>query len=436
MEIFILFVLILLNGFFAMSEMALVSAKPARLKAMAEKRIRGAALALKLKDDPSRLLSAVQIGITMIGVAAGAYGATQIADDFTPLVKEWVPALADRADDIAFAIVIVLTTVLSLIFGELLPKRIALLAPEPIAALVAGPMQALGVVASPAINLLRLFTEGLLTLFRVNKTKNDDVTEEEIRMVLADGASSGAIEEDEHAMVQGVLGLGDRDIRSIMTARPEVVWLDVEESREENLKRIADSGHSRFPVARGDVDKIIGIVQTKDLLKHYARTNKLDLLSVVRKPTFIPDSISVMRLLDSLAGKEVRMAVVLDEHGSVQGIVTAADILGAIAGDAAFSPDDGLDPAVQRDDGSWLIDGLTPLEDFERQLGVAGFSGEIGYSTVGGLIMHELQRLPTAGDKIAHAGWTFEVVDMDRRRIDKVLVKKVDPPAEEAGEAA
>ena len=437
MEILILIVLILLNGVFAMSELALVSAKPARLKAWAEKGDRGAAAALRLKDDPSRLLSAVQTGITLIGVVAGAYGATRIADDLTPPLRAAVPALASRADDIAFAVVIVLTTFLSLILGELVPKRIALLAPERIASLTAIPMHVLSVVAAPAISFLRLCTEGILTLFRVNKTRNDDVTEEEIRTVLAEGASSGAIEEEEHAMVRGVLGLGDRDVRSIMTARPEVVWLDLDESKDEILKCIADSGHSRFPVARGDVDQIVGIVQTKDLLRQVSKTGRLDIAATMKKPTFIPDSLSVMRLLDSLSGTEVRMGIVLDEHGSMQGIVTAADILGAIAGDAAFSPDDGLDPAVQREDGSWLIDGLTPLEDFERQIGVAGFSGEIGYSTVGGLIMHELQRLPTAGDKVETGGLIFEVVDMDRRRIDKVLVKQaVAAPADATGEAA
>lgn len=434
MESLILVFLILLNGFFAMSELALVSAKPARLKARAERGDRGAATALKLKEDPSRLLSAVQTGITLIGVIAGAYGATRIADDLTPVLERWIPALGARADDLAFAAVVVITTFLSLVFGELVPKRIALIAPERIAALTAGPMQILSVMAAPAINFLRLCTEAVLVLLPIRRKKDDDVTEEEIRTVLAEGAVSGALEEDEHAMIEGVMGLGDRDVRSIMTARPAVVWLDLDATQDEILKCIAESGHSRFPVARGDSDQIAGIVQTKDLLRQVSKTGRLDLAAAMKKPTFIPDSLSVMRLLDSLSGSEVRMGVVLDEHGSVQGIVTAADILGAIAGDAAFSPNDGLDPAVERPDGSWLIDGLTPLEDFERQLGVSGFSGEIGYSTVGGLIMHELQRLPATGDAITRSGYSFEVVDMDRRRIDKVLVKQVEP--EEASDEA
>lgn len=434
METFILFVLILLNGFFAMSELALVSAKPARLKARADRGDRGAAAALKLKNDPSRFLSAVQTGITLIGVIAGAYGATRIADDLSPLFRDWIPAIGARADDLAFAVVVVITTFLSLVFGELVPKRIALIAPERIASSTAGPMRIVSIIAAPAIYLLRLCTEAILVLLRIRRRKDDEVTEEEIRTVLAEGASSGALEEDEHAMLEGVLGLGDRMVRSVMTARPEVVWLDLDETKDEIMKRIAESGHSRFPVARGDVDQIVGIVQAKDLLKQYSTTGRLDLAAAMRKPAFIPDSLSVMRLLDSLSGSEVRMGIVLDEHGSVQGIVTAADILGAIAGDAAFSPNDGLDPAVERPDGSWLIDGLTPLEDFERQLGVSGFSGEGGYSTVGGLIMHELQRLPSTGDVITRSGYSFEVVDMDRRRIDKVLVKEVEP--EEASDEA
>ncbi len=434
METFVLFVLILLNGFFAMSELALVSAKPARLKARADRGDRGAVIALKLREDPSRLLSAVQTGITLIGVIAGAYGATRIADDLSPVIRGWIPVLGERADALAFAFVIVITTFLSLVFGELVPKRIALIAPERIAALTARPMQLLSILAAPAIDFLRLCTDAVLVVMRIKRRKEDEVTEEEIRMVLAEGASSGALEEDEHAMIEGVMGLGDRDIRSIMTARPDVVWLDLDDSKEEILKQIADSGHSRFPVARGDADQIVGIVQTKDLLKQVSKLGRLDLAAAMKKPTFIPDSLSVMRLLDSLSGSEVRMGIVLDEHGSVQGIVTAADILGAIAGDAAFSPNDGLDPAVERPDGSWLIDGLTPLEDFERQLGVSGFSGEAGYSTVGGLIMHELQRLPSTGDVVIRSGYSFEVVDMDRRRIDKVLVKEVE--SEEASDEA
>lgn len=436
MQLFILILLVLLNGFFAMSELALLSAKPARLKILADRGNRGAAAALKLKEDPSRLLSAAQTGITIIGVFAGAYGATEIASELKPILERRFPELGAAAGEVSFGLVVVLTTLLSLLVGELAPKRLALIAPERIAVASAIPMRLITIVAAPAVNILRLIVDLMLTPFGVRRKRQDDVTEEEIRTLLAEGASSGAIEQEEHQMMQSVMGLADRDVRSVMTARPEVVWLDLEASKDEVLRRIAESGHSRFPVAHGDIDQIAGIVQTKDLLRHVSKGGRFDLAAVMKKATFIPDTLSVMRLLDSLSGTEARMGVVLDEHGTVEGVVTAADILGAIAGDAAFSPNDGLDPAVQRADGSWLIDGLTPLEDFERQLGVSGFAEEAGVSTVGGLIVHELQRLPATGDQVERGGLAFEVVDMDRRRIDKVLVRRIETLADDSGAAA
>jgi putative hemolysin len=425
MEIAVLFVLILLNGLFAMSELALVSSKEARLKARAEAGNSGARAALKLRDDPSRLLSAVQIGITLIGVMAGAYGATEIAHDLAPHIAEAAPRLASQSEEAAFAIVIVLTTFLSLVFGELVPKRIALAAPEAIASLAARPMSAIATLAYPAVALLRFSTEAVLTMIGLHRVKKEEVTEEEILHMVEEGASSGAIGRDEQDMIEGVLELPERNIRSIMTPRPEVVWIDLEDTPIKIVETIAESGHSRFPVARGNVDEIVGVVQTKDLLTRFSKSGALEIEKAMRKPLYVPETLSVSRLFASFSGTDVRMAIVVDEHGGFVGVVTAADIMGAIAGAAAFSPADRLTPAVKREDGSWIIDGMTPIEDFERLLGIEGFDDAASYSTVAGLLMHKLQRIPKEGDSIVEKSLRFEVVDMDRRRIDKVIVTPV-----------
>ncbi len=425
MEIAVLLVLILLNGLFAMSELALVSSKEARLKARAEAGNGGARSALKLREDPSRLLSAVQIGITLVGIVAGAYGATAIADDIAPLIAAAFPGFEGRSDEAAFAIVIVLTTYLSLVFGELVPKRIALAAPELIASLVAKPMGLIATLAYPIVAILRFSTEAVLTVIGLHRVKKEEVTEEEILHMVEEGASSGAIGRGEQDMIEGVLELPERILRSIMTPRPEVVWIDIEDPPFKIVETIAESGHSRFPVARGDVDEIVGVVQTKDLLTRFSTSGALEIEKAMRKPLYVPETLSVARLFDAFSGTEVRMAIVVDEHGGFVGVVTAADMLGAIAGAAAFSPADRLSPAVKREDGSWIIDGMTPIEDFERLLGVEGFDDSANYSTVAGLLMHKLQRIPKEGDSVIDQSHRFEVVDMDRRRIDKVIVKRI-----------
>lgn len=434
MEIAVLFVLILVNGVFAMSELALVSSKEARLKARAEAGDGGAKAALKLREDPSRLLSAVQIGITLVGVIAGAYGATAIADDLAPHITAAFPGLARQADEAAFAIVIVLTTYFSLVFGELVPKRIAMAAPEAIAALAARPMGLIATLAYPAVAVLRFSTEAILAVIGLSRVKKEEVTNEEILHLVEEGASTGAIGRDEKEMIEGVLDLPDRNLRSIMTPRTEVIWLDLDDPPMKMLETISQSGHSRFPVARGDIDQVAGIVQTKDVLAGFARSGAIDVEKAMRKPLFLPETLTVSRLFEAISGSEVRMAVVLDEHGVFTGIVTAADMLGAIAGAAAFSPADRLAPAVRREDGSWIIDGMTPIQDFERLLGVRGYDDAAHYSTVAGLLMHKLQRIPAEGDSVADGALRFEVIDMDRRRIDKVLVSFI-PSPEEMGPA-
>lgn len=427
MELLVLVLLILLNGVFALSEMAIVSSRRPRLKAMADKGNRGAKMALKLLEDPSRMLSTVQIGITGIGVVAGAYSATSLADDLTPVIAGLHASLVPHAAPIAFALVIVFTTFLSLVLGELIPKRIALAAPETLAAAVAPLMALMEVVASPLVLILRASTEGIISILGLNRTRQEDVTEEELQSLIAEGEKAGVIEEEEREMIEGVMRLGDRSVKTIMTPRTEMVWLDPSMPREEIIKEIAESGHSRFPVAHGDADRIVGVVQTKELFAHLATSGSVDLQAVMHPAPFVPETMPVLRLLESMRGNAVRMVIVSDEYGSVLGLVTAADLLESIAGDDALAADEGLSPPVKREDGSWLVDGMTPVDEFEQLVGVRGLDGDEGYSTVAGLVMHLLRALPKEGDKIGHGLLQFEVIDMDGRRIDKVLVRKAEP---------
>lgn len=427
MELLILVLLILLNGVFALSEMAIVSSRKPRLKAMADRGNRGAKTALRLLEDPSKMLSTVQIGITGIGVIAGAYGATSLADDLTPWVASLHPAITPHADAIAFGLVIAFTTFLSLVLGELIPKRIALSAPETLAAIMAPMMAFIEGIASPLVLVLRMSTEGIIRLLGLHRTRQEDVTEEELQSLIVEGERAGVIEEEEREMIQSVMRLGDRSVKAIMTPRTEIIWLDPESPREELLKEITDSGHSRFPVANGDADEIVGIVQTKELLAHLARTGEIDLKAVMHTPQFVPETMPVLKLLEAMRGNPVRMVIVSDEYGAVLGLVTAADLLESIAGDAALSEDEGLSPPVKRDDGSWLVDGMTPVDEFEELVGVRGLDNDEGYSTVAGLVMHLMRTVPKEGDKAEHPPLYFEVIDMDGRRIDKVLVRKVEP---------
>jgi putative hemolysin len=427
MELLILVLLILLNGVFALSEMAIVSSRKPRLKAMADRGNGGAKTALRLLDDPSKLLSTVQIGITAIGVIAGAYSATALSDDLTPIVASWHTLLAPHAELIAFSVVIVFTTFLSLVLGELIPKRIALAAPEPMAAAMAPVMALIETTASPLVWLLRFVTEGFIRLLGLHRTRQEDVTEEELQSLIVEGERAGVIEEEERDMIQSVMRLGDRSVKAIMTPRTEVIWLDPDTAREELLKEITDSGHSRFPVADGDADQIIGVVQTKELFAYLARTGTIDLKAVMHPPVFVPETMPVLKLLEAMRGNPVRMVIVSDEYGGVLGLVTAADLLESIAGDAALSEDEGLSPPVRRDDGSWLVDGMTPLMS-SKSWSACPISTRTKASRLSrGLVMHLLRTLPKEGDKAERPPLFFEVIDMDGRRIDKVLVRKEEP---------
>jgi putative hemolysin len=419
--------LILINGLFAMSELALMSSRRSRLQQMAESGSRGAAHALRLLDDPTGFLSTVQIGITLVGIFAGAYSGATLSEPLAARLAE-IRALAPYAETLAFGLVVVAITYLSLVVGELVPKRLAISHAESIAALVAPPMMALARLGAPLVWFLRVSTEAVLKVLGVRPQPDSTVTEDEIKSLIAEGTVSGVFAPAEREMIEGVLRLADRPVRAIMVPRPQVVWLDVEDDPQAALDEIVASRHSRYPVSRGEVDAVFGIVHTKDLLDQQQRTGTIALAAAVRAPLFVNEHLPILRLLESFKGSTVHMAVVVDEHGSFEGVVTPTDILIAIAGDLPEEEGEQEPDAVQREDGSWLLDGRMAIEDVERTLGLRGMEDEGDYHTMAGFVLWRFGYIPQAGEHFVWHGWRFEVIDLDRRRIDKVLASRLPEP--------
>lgn len=413
--------LILLNGFFAMSELAVVSARKIRLQQMADDGSRGARTALALQEDPSRFLSTVQIGITLIGVINGAVGGATLADRLAPILDA-IPALTGYGETLSIAVVVMAITYLSLIAGELVPKRIALNNAEAIASFAAPIMRSLSRATAPFVWLLGASTEAMLKLLRVPEKAEQIVTEEEVKSLIAEGTASGVFDPGEKRMIEGVMRLADRTVRSLMTPRPEVMWLDIDDEPDNIKREIREAGHSRFPVCRGDFDDVIGVVHTKDLLHRFLQGGPFDLRADVRDALVVHDGTEVMRLLDLFKQSGEQLAIVVDEYGTVEGIATLTDVLEGIAGEM---PDDGGEDSdiIRRADGSLLIDGMMAVEEVEAHLGLKSLRDEdSGYHTLAGFLLFKLGRIPTAGEYADHDGYRFEVVDMDGRRIDKVLV--------------
>ncbi len=420
-EIFIIFLLILLNGFFAMSELAVVSSRKGRLKHMVDNGRRGAAVAMALADDPGRFLPTVQIGITLIGVLAGAFSGATLARQIGSWLTD-VPMLGRFADGLGIALVVIAITYLSLIFGELVPKRIALTDPEQAAALVARPLALLSRLAGPAVWLLRLSSDAVLRMLGLPTAKQVTITDEEVRALVSEGAAAGVFEVAERDMIDGVMRLADRPVRSIMTPRVDVVWLDLSDSQEEIRRVIVDSGRSRFPVSRGGIDAIEGIVHAKDLLDRMLSGQAFDLAACVRQPLFVHEGTSVLKLLELFRSSIVHMGLIVDEYGSFEGIVTTTDILAAIAGEFPEDEEDAASDAVRREDGSWLIDGGVDIDRLERFLERRDLKSNDDYHTLAGFLLWELGHLPHVGERLDWKNLRFEVVDMDGRRIDRVLI--------------
>lgn len=428
-EILVIAALFVLNGFFAMSELAVVSSRRARLEQMAEEGRRGARAAIKLMDEPTRFLSTVQIGITLVGVFAGAYSGATLAEPMSDVLPA---ALGTYTYPVALALVVACVTYLSLVVGELVPKRIAFNNPERVAAFVAPFMARLSVVGAPIVWVLRISTDALVKLLRIPDKPESTVTEDEVRRMIAEGTQTGVFHTAERDMIEGVLRMADRSVRSVMTPRVEIVWIDLDDPPEQIRREIADSGHSRFPAGRKGLDELAGIIHTKDLLDQLARTGRLDVAASLRQPLIVHEGTHVLRLLEMFRQNPVHVAVVVDEYGVVEGIVTPTDILTSIAGDLPEDIEDIEESAaVRRDDGSWLLDGMIGIHEAERILDRKDMRGDEDFETLAGFVLARLGQIPQIGDKLTWDGLCFEIVDMDGRRIDRVLASQVAPAAAE-----
>lgn len=420
-DLVIILALVALNGVFAMSELAIVSARRPRLQAMAKGGSRGANAALALAADPGRFLSAVQIGITLIGIISGAYSGSSLGGP----VGERLRALGlspNLAENAGFALVIGLTTYASLIVGELVPKQFALRKPEPIAALVALPMQGLARLTAPIVWVLDASSGLIFKLLGLTRESESHVTAEELHLIVAEASKSGVIEESERAIISGVVRLADRPVREVMTQRMDVDWIEIGASEETIRAKLLASPHTRLPVGRGSVEEICGIVQARDIMTALFRGEGLNLESLMRRAEVVPDQVDAMDALEVLRRSDVPMVMVHDEYGHFEGIVTPADLLSAIAGEFASDRDAYDEPdVVEREDGSLLVSGQMPMDQLAERIGI-DLPDDRDYATVAGHALWLLKRLPEVGDYVDDQGWRFEIVDMDGRKIDKLLV--------------
>ncbi len=424
LELVIALVLILLNGAFAVSELAIVSSRRARLKTMVDARRSGASTALALHEEPGRFLSTVQIGITLIGILAGAYSGAGLG----ALMTAWLRSegVSERlSGPLGYGLVVCFITYLSVVIGELVPKRLALSNPEPIACAVAPTMAVLSRCTAPVASVLDVSTRLIFALLGRTTGAHNAVTEEEIKTLVTEAATSGVIESAEHEMISGVLRLSDRSARAVMTPRTDVEWVDAEVPESELIAELAAAHHSRLPVISGGMDNVIGVLQLRELLPVVISGQPWRLQDFIRHAPVIPDTIDALDVLNVLRGAVVPMAFVHDEYGHFEGLVTPADLLDAIAG--AFKADLGQDDpdAVERADGSWLLSGSMPADEMAERFGLP-LPEKRTYQTVAGFVVDLLQHIPATGESVESLGWRFEVVDLDGHRVDKVLARRID----------
>jgi len=422
----IVLLLIVVNGFFAMAEIALVVSRNARLQPLAEAGNPGAQAALELKANPSRLLATVQIGVTVIAILSGTFGEATLGDPLQRHLETHEGLLARYAHIISMAIVVIGIAYFSLILGELVPKRIALLHPERIATALARVMRTFARVGAPIEWFLSTSTDLVLRLVPLRHEGAAPVTDEEISFMLREGAATGHIHQAETAIVEMALRLGDRRASAVMTPRTQIVWLDLDDPEAENRRKIQESAYSRFPVVQGGSQQVIGIVQSKDLLIGALTGQPFDLRAATRPPLYLPNTVTVLRVLETFKTSGEPMALIVDEYGDLEGLVTQGDILEALVGDIPGSAD-ADQRVVHREDGTWLIDGMVGLDELKQLLGVSALPGEdADYHTLGGYMMARLNRIPMVADRITAAGYRFEVVKMDGRRVDRVLVSPLE----------
>jgi len=428
LEIAIILVLVLVNGAFAMSELAIVSSRRARLQALQRKGSAGAAAALALAEDPQRFLPTVQVGITLVGIFAGAFGGARLAGTFGAALNA-VPGVAPYGMEIAFGLVVIAITYLSLILGELVPKQVALRNPEKVAVLVARPLSALARWSGPIVWVLGQSSAFVLRLFGPAGPSEQAVTEEEVKAVVAEGAEAGALEHEERHMIERVLRLADKPVRALMTPRNDLAWLDRSDGPADIAARLRASDVTRFVVADGRVDNVVGVIVVKDLLDQMLEGAPMSVAAVLRQPLVLPDTLSALDALERLRGDRLGMALVMDEYGSFEGVVTASDLLEAIVGDLGAAEPAADGTAVERHDGTLLLDGSMASDELRARLDLPELPGSGTYHTVAGLMLALLKRVPKEGDRIVWAGWRFEIVDMDGRRVDKVLASREEAAA-------
>ena len=436
LEGLVVVLLIFVNGIFALSEIAVVSARKTRLQQWADEGNASARAALELANNPNQFLATIQIGITLVGILAGAFGGATIATELAVILSD-ITWLAPYGHPLSLTLVVLVITYLSLIVGELVPKRLALNNPERMAMAIAAPMQGLSRVAYPAVHLLGLSTEFLLRALGMKPSAEPPVTEEEIRALIEQGTQAGMFEEAEQEMVERVFRLGDRRVSAVMTPRTEIVWLDREASALEIRRTITESAHSRFLVADGSLDNVLGVVHAKDLLAHILGEQVVNLEATLQQPLYVPESMRALKVLELFKQSGTHIALVIDEYGGIQGLVTPSDILEAIVGDLPEAGEQVEPLAVQRPDGSWLLDGMLPVDEFKDLFDLGELPGEDQgiYQTLAGFVIMQLGRIPAATDYFVWEGLKIEVVDMDGNRVDKVLVTPTrDPISEMAGD--
>lgn len=425
-EILIIFVLLLFNGFFAMSEIAIVSASKPMLRQLAKQGKAGAEVALRLAEDPGRFLSTVQVGITLVGILAGAYGGATISEKITPALNE-ISFIAPHGHTVAVALIVTCITYFSVVIGELVPKQYALRHAEKLAIIVARPMNMLSKITTPVVATLQFSASVLLKMLGVTKDNEEQMTEEEVKAILSESAESGVIEKSEHEMLQRVIRLGDREVKSIMTHRKDVTFIDVNDSLSEIREKIHTAGHSRYPVIEDQPDNVIGIVQAKELLDEVLQHQAFDIRNHVKELYILPETSTCLSALEHFKKSHINLMVIVDEYGSTQGIVTPSDLLEAIVG--IIPSNYGENQAamiVQREDGSWLVDGRTPIEEIHISIGLEAISADEDFDTIAGFILEYQKRTPKVADAFAAHGHRFEIVDMDGRRIDKILISRID----------
>ncbi|MGH7066496.1 MAG: hemolysin family protein [Acetobacteraceae bacterium] len=435
-EILFVVLLILINGLFAMSELALVSARRARLAALARNGVRGAAQARRLIEEPQTYLPTVQIGITLVAILTGVYGGAQIAAGFAGWLTT-VPALAPVAEPLALAAVVIAITYFTLVIGELVPKQLALRRAEPIAAKVAGPIAVLTRIAAPVVWLLGASTTFVLRLIGWGRVTLPPVSEEELKALVAEGQQAGVLEIEERQMIERVLRLADKKVRAIMTPRTEVAWLNRADPPAELRATLKASPYSRFVVGDGSVDNVVGVVLAKELLNRMIDGQALALTPVLHQPVVVPDTVSALDAMELLRADALGLALVMDEYGSFEGVVTAADVLAAIVGDAtAAAPS--LVAGQPATEGVLVFDGLLPVDELKARLVLPDLPARGSYNTLGGLVLALLRRVPQVGDRIVFGGWRFAVIEMDGRRVARVEVapEPIEVPAEAAGASA